>query len=384
MLSRFVANVAVRRLGIRAFCSAGDDGSKKPKEPSIKDILGEEMLSAVDSVAVSQNPKSPEGRKRMRDALKAKLVEAEKQTFEEATASQTAEMLSQQSVVDLLKSVSVQSTPRVALPSRIRVGKKETIALRREIVYQAIQKGYKASEAQRIAEDAVARAEERMIKRSVETHEKLKAEDAAKIAKEGQIAKEEQEFYDAAHSFFEKLMYDPQSERKTPTAARVEVKKSAPNVFVDDVRALGIFPENGEGLTESRLDFWKQWDAEWVKIYNQSMGPKNGIEEQIEWTKQGKLWPYPINNEYMLGEEEHVGFQDHIFLERFIAKSNLPKKGPIAHFMELVCVGLSKNPHMTARKKVEHLRWFVDYFNEQKVEQVHRLHEAEQQAALNA
>ncbi|KAK0419624.1 hypothetical protein QR680_014237 [Steinernema hermaphroditum] len=139
MLSRFVANVAVRRLGSRAFCSAGDDGPKGPKEPSAKDILGEEMLSAVDSVATAQNPQNPAGRKRMRDMLKAKLIEAEKQTFDEATASQTAEMLSQQSVVDLLKSVPVQSTPRAALPSRIRVGKKETIALRREIVYQAIQ-----------------------------------------------------------------------------------------------------------------------------------------------------------------------------------------------------------------------------------------------------
>ncbi|KAK0419602.1 hypothetical protein QR680_014229 [Steinernema hermaphroditum] len=366
MLSRFVANAAVRRLGSRAFCSAGDDGPKKPKEPSAKDILGEKMLSAVDSVATTQNPQNPAGRKRMRDMLKAKLIEAEKQTFDEATASQTAEMLSQQSVVDLLKSVPVQSTPRVALPSRIRVGKKETIALRREIVYQAIQKGYKASEAQRIAEDAVARAEERMIKRAVETHEQLKEEDATKAAREEKIAKEEQEFYDAANNFFEKLMYDPEITDKPRTATRVEVKESAPNVFVDDVRALGIFPENGEGLKESRLAFWQKWDAEWVQIYNQSMGPNNGIEEQIEWTKKGKLWPYPINNEYMLGEEERIGFQDHIFLERFVAQSNLPKSGPIAHFMELVSVGLSKNPHMTAKKKLEHIRWFINYFNEQK------------------
>ncbi|KAK0419625.1 hypothetical protein QR680_014237 [Steinernema hermaphroditum] len=190
MLSRFVANVAVRRLGSRAFCSAGDDGPKGPKEPSAKDILGEEMLSAVDSVATAQNPQNPAGRKRMRDMLKAKLIEAEKQTFDEATASQTAEMLSQQSVVDLLKSVPVQSTPRAALPSRIRVGKKETIALRREIVYQAIQV---------------------------------------------------------------KLMYDPETTDKPRTAKHVEVKESAPNVFVDDVRALSIFPENGEGLKESHL-----------------------------------------------------------------------------------------------------------------------------------
>ncbi|TKR65498.1 hypothetical protein L596_025894 [Steinernema carpocapsae] len=67
--------------------------------------------------------------------------------------------------------------------------------------------------------------------------------------------------------------------------------------------------------------------------------------------------PYPINNEHKLGEEENVGFQDHIFLERFLAKAKLPKTGPVAHFMELVCVGLSKNPHMTAAKKREHIQW---------------------------
>lgn len=41
----------------------------------------------------------------------------------------------------------------------------------------------------------------------------------------------------------------------------------------------------------------------------------------------------------------------------------LPKTGPIAHFMELVCVGLSKNPYMTVGKKRDHLKWFVKYFD---------------------
>lgn len=25
--------------------------------------------------------------------------------------------------------------------------------------------------------------------------------------------------------------------------------------------------------------------------------PRNGLEEMIQWTKEGKLWQYPINNE---------------------------------------------------------------------------------------
>lgn len=42
------------------------------------------------------------------------------------------------------------------------------------------------------------------------------------------------------------------------------------------------------------------------RIWNQLFGPKNGFEELIEWTKKGKMWPYPINNEYLLGGEENV------------------------------------------------------------------------------
>jgi len=32
--------------------------------------------------------------------------------------------------------------------------------------------------------------------------------------------------------------------------------------------------------------------------------------------------------------------------------------------MELVVVGLSKNPHITVEKKIEHINWFRDYFNQ--------------------
>ena len=30
--------------------------------------------------------------------------------------------------------------------------------------------------------------------------------------------------------------------------------------------------------------------------------------------------------------------------------------------MELVCVGLSKNPYISVEKKLEHINWFKDYF----------------------
>ncbi len=55
---------------------------------------------------------------------------------------------------------------------------------------------------------------------------------------------------------------------------------------------------------------------------------------------------------------------------------NFPKTGPIRVFMELVCTGLSKNPYMTVQKKMNHLEWFQEYF-EDKVADIQRLHEEE-------
>lgn len=34
--------------------------------------------------------------------------------------------------------------------------------------------------------------------------------------------------------------------------------------------------------------------------------------------------------------------------------------------MELVCVGLSKNPYLSVKEKREHIEWYRDYFNEKK------------------
>lgn len=41
-----------------------------------------------------------------------------------------------------------------------------------------------------------------------------------------------------------------------------------------------------------------------------------------------------------------------------------PKSGPVRIFMELVCVGLSKNPWYTVEQKKEHIEWYRNYFNE--------------------
>lgn len=89
--------------------------------------------------------------------------------------------------------------------------------------------------------------------------------------------------------------------------------------------------------------------------------PRNGFEEMIQWTKEGKLWQYPINNEAGLEEEASVPFHEHVFLEKHLDES-FPRQAPVRHFMELVITGLAKNHHLTVQQKQEHIAWFRDYF----------------------
>lgn len=105
------------------------------------------------------------------------------------------------------------------------------------------------------------------------------------------------------------------------------------------------------------------WDLELAKeiAYICEHPPRNGFEEMIQWTKEEKLWTFPIDNEAGLDEEQKVEFHEHIFLEKYL--EDFPKHGPIRHFMELVICGLSKNPYLTVQQKKDHIDWFHDYFH---------------------
>ena len=63
-----------------------------------------------------------------------------------------------------------------------------------------------------------------------------------------------------------------------------------------------------------------------------------------------------------MDEEADVPFHKHVFLEHLLEP--FPKKGPIRNFMELVIVGLSKNPYVTLQQKYDHVAWFKDYFED--------------------
>ncbi|XP_014723899.1 small ribosomal subunit protein mS31 isoform X1 [Equus asinus] len=107
------------------------------------------------------------------------------------------------------------------------------------------------------------------------------------------------------------------------------------------------------------------WDVEFAKqlaaVNEQPF--QNGFEEMIQWTKEGKLWEFPINNEAGF-DDDGSEFYEHVFLDKYL--EDFPKQGPIRHFMELVTCGLSKNPYLSVKQKVEHIEWFKNYFNEKR------------------
>ncbi|KAM8919486.1 small ribosomal subunit protein mS31 isoform 2-T2 [Lycaon pictus] len=142
-----------------------------------------------------------------------------------------------------------------------------------------------------------------------------------------------------------------------------DVKKSLRNNMLKGKR-LNIFDlkavteETSETETTPSL-----WDIEFAKqlaaVNEQPL--QNGFAEMIQWTKDGKLWEFPINNEAGF-DDEGSEFHEHIFLD--IHLKDFPKQGPIRHFMELVTCGLSKNPYLSVKQKIEHIEWFRNYFNE--------------------
>ncbi|KAH0946189.1 hypothetical protein HN011_008342 [Eciton burchellii] len=120
---------------------------------------------------------------------------------------------------------------------------------------------------------------------------------------------------------------------------------------------------NNMGTVSSDMPVLKMWRAleeRELKLLT-SCPPANIFQEMILWTEQGKLWKFPIDNEQGMEEESNIHFSEHIFMERHL-KDWCPKLGPIRHFMELVCNGLSKNPYLTVQEKINHIMWYKEYF----------------------
>jgi small subunit ribosomal protein S31 len=127
---------------------------------------------------------------------------------------------------------------------------------------------------------------------------------------------------------------------------------------------LGIFTTPVTSKSEDPLKTWQKLQERELKLAV-THPPGNYFEKMIMWTEQEKVWKFPIDNEQGLEEEKNTDFSEHIMLEVHL-EGWCPTKGPVRHFMELVCVGLSKNPYLSAKEKKAHLVWYKDYFNEKK------------------
>jgi small subunit ribosomal protein S31 len=82
---------------------------------------------------------------------------------------------------------------------------------------------------------------------------------------------------------------------------------NAEKIFGNKSKALNYFDPNK--LKPISTSYWAEMERRKTELTNLSMGPTNAFEEQILWTEQGRMWPYPIDNEYLVGEEENVSFR---------------------------------------------------------------------------
>ena len=77
--------------------------------------------------------------------------------------------------------------------------------------------------------------------------------------------------------------------------------------------------------------------------------------------------------------EQAVGFHEHVFLDHLL--DDFPQRPQVLDFMELVIIGLGKNPFLTVRQKHDHIAWFRDYFWQK--EEVFKKVEEREKASAN-
>ncbi|XP_019875241.1 28S ribosomal protein S31, mitochondrial [Aethina tumida] len=158
----------------------------------------------------------------------------------------------------------------------------------------------------------------------------------------------------------------PRENKRPP---RRPTTKQQPEEYTEKIDLFGSEPL---GIFTNKSNFKDGVENKtWNNLYQRELRlavthpPANYFQQMILWTEQGKIWKFPIDNQYGMDEEEKVYFAEHVFLEKHL-EPWCPRKGPIRHFMELVCVGLSKNPYISVEAKKEHIEWFKNYFEEKK------------------
>ncbi|XP_026283716.1 uncharacterized protein LOC113210103 [Frankliniella occidentalis] len=153
--------------------------------------------------------------------------------------------------------------------------------------------------------------------------------------------------------------------RQMPQSSMISKPFTNVEKLLESQPPLGIFSHTkrtkSKAHSGSSLKLWEKFQQ--AEVYrNTRFEPLNWFDQCIVWTEEGKLWKFPIDNEQGMDEEAKVDFTEHIFLDHHI-EHWCPTEGPIRHFMELVLVGLSKNPFITVAEKIDTLKWYEEYFS---------------------
>ncbi|KAL4716824.1 hypothetical protein ACJJTC_012635 [Scirpophaga incertulas] len=158
------------------------------------------------------------------------------------------------------------------------------------------------------------------------------------------------------------MRYQTKNTRETKPWSMKNVQETI-SVSLHSNDSLGIFTSK-EANYGTQLDVWETLQERQLTLAT-TQPPTNYFEKMIQWTEQGKVWKFPINNEQGLEQEQNVHFSEHVFLDAHL-EGWCPTRGPVRHFMELVCTGLSKNAFYTIQEKKDHIMWYKEYFESKK------------------
>ena len=201
------------------------------------------------------------------------------------------------------------------------------------------------------------RSENRETRESMENRENKEnvyvRNEASNVAKTNEPTQTQQRSDSVIYALLNKHKDAERSKRMRTSFEKYEKSEAEKfgNIFAETNAPLADVPE---------FKVWNTCEQSELKV-QQTHYPETGFQEMIQWTEEGKLWKFPIDNEQGMKEEQNVHFSEHVFLERHLT-GWCPTIGPIRHYMELVCVGLSKNPYMTVQEKYDHIMWYKNYF----------------------
>ncbi|KAI7687116.1 hypothetical protein SSS_00360 [Sarcoptes scabiei] len=148
-----------------------------------------------------------------------------------------------------------------------------------------------------------------------------------------------------------------------PSKTRKDYNERLKKTSLFSGECLGIFDPK-EVYTVDLLNhnaFWEKLEKRKLQLQVHDI-PENHFEEQIRWTKEGKLWHFPIDNEQGLHQEKETPFYDHVLLDNLL--DDFPQQGPVKQFMDLVIMGLSQNPFISVQRKRETVLFYKNFFEE--------------------